>query len=270
MKWDFLIIFNALICGLFCSCSFEAIDPNRTPFEIIFDFADRPLWESWPDKDSEINVNMIIRSQFSDDAFIALWAEKLYSPYTVYHVLDTTANEPAMDSIVYHPSICESFKDSLNVDGFFIRAYMQFYYSYVGISDEYPIYFKKISVKKGKNKEHFKIVFPRNLSSILGQVKFHLGVGRFNDEMKKRFENFSEVIELSEQDNVYKNLYFETYPDSSNTSFVFSNYPLLSEISFFPEVSGNFIGRYYFYTNFIKLNGYPHAPEMRFDEYIYK
>ena len=242
---------------------------------ISYSFDDLPYPYYWLDKDDEINVNMIIRSDFSDDAFIVLYAVKEYRPYTRYYFLDTTTNEIEFSHYVSHPFIYEGFKDSMKIADFSIRSYFQYHNSlvdakngaYHGEPDDFPVYFKEISVRKGINREHFKIVFPRELISIPGKVHVGLGIGLYNDEMKKRFEIFPEVCELYDEDITYKNFYFEAFPDSSMTSLAFSSFTLLGRIYFFPEVSGKpfFIGR-----PGITLNEYGGAPEMRFDEYIYK
>ena len=276
-----------LVFSIFFSngCTKESkIDPNPTPYMVSYNFVGRPYWQSWPDKGVEINVNANIYSQFSDDAFIVLSAVKIYSPYTVYHVLDKTTKEYLEpNSYVHHPHIYEGFKDSLKIDGFDIRSYMQYRYFedggdfgiFVGTPVDFPVYFKKISLIKGTNKENFKIVFPRERCSIPGEVIIYMGIGRFNDEMKIRFENFPDVCELREceltgRDKSYANFYFETFPDSSKTSLVFSNFELLEKMSLLPEASRNITGRYYFnYYPSIRL-WYPDAPELRYDEFIYR
>lgn len=272
-----LVLFFTLC--FFCGCAEKKGDKNPTPYMIYFDFLDRPFYESWTDKDAVINVNINIQSEFSDDAFIVLTAVKEYSPYTIYHVYDKATNVLPKDSIVYHHKVFEGFSDSLKIEGFDICSYMQFrhYYddsvagTFVGAPNDFPVYFKKISVSKGKSKENFKIVFPRELVSILGKVEVNVGIGRLNDEINRRFENFPGEYELTEQDKDYVNFYFDIFPDSSNSSLVFSNFLFLEEMSLIPDVSVKITGKRYFKAfPRINLNGYPGAPEIRFDEYIYR
>jgi len=227
------------ICTL-CGCA--TVDYPSRPYMIVFNFVDRPWWESWKDKESEIEVKLDINSQFTDDAYLVVYPlGKRYCNTTKF-------------------SYFESFMDSLKIDGFHIRAYST---RYGGDPEAHPVYFKKIFVNKGKNQENFKIVFPRDLVSIPAAIGFSIGIGLFNDEMKKRFEeNFPGNYELTELDKNIQNAYFETFPDSSKTSFVFSYPTLLNEISFFPEDSIGYKGKQYFFSHQLKLNQYAGAPDL--------
>ena len=251
--------------------------PNHTPYMIHYDFIGRPYWEPWQDKGKEINVKLDIRSEFSDDAYLVLWAEKEYWPYTIYHVHDPVMYEGAMDStVVAKQPIYEGFKDSLKIDGFHIRSYYIFRHFYddpidgtfVGTPVDFPVYLKYIRVRKGKNSEKFKIVFPRDLVSIPGRINVLLGIGRFNDEIKSRFENFPGDYELSEPQISYYNLYFENFPDSSKTSLVFSSF--LGIASFYPDNFQKHAGKHYFFSQNIFLNIYSGAPRLWYEEYIYR
>ena len=282
-----LIIMIVLFLTIFilCGCTKENGKPNPRPSMINFDFIDRPWWESWPDKGTEINVKMDINSQFTGDAYLVLMVGKIYQPYTIIYTLDQATDKIISAEYVYHPHIAEGFKDSLKINGFNIRSYAFFnssYYSSLEVLNssleafaknpvDYPVYFKKISVRKGKNIEIFKIIFPRELVSIPGGVTVKLGIGRLNDEVKRRFEeNFPGQYELSESDIAHQKLYFETFPDSSKTSFVFSLLHLLDEISFFPEDPQKYTGKRYFSHWHIRLNQYYGAPKLEYEEYIYK
>jgi len=270
-------------------CAKKNGDPNHKPYQIYYyNFIDRPWYESWEDKGSEINVKMDIHSEFTDDAYLIVYTNgKEFRQHYIYRTFNLATSEVTEDSIVCH-SYLESFRDSLKIEGFHIRAYTVYdndsaYVNgynttcsrYVEIPFEtpvdYPVYFKQIRVKKGKNRENFKIVFPRELVSIPGIVRIYVGIGRFNDEIKSRFEeNFPGDYELTERDIAYQNLYFETFPDSSKTSFVFTNYNLLSGISFFPEDPQKFTGKRYYFTHWITLNFYVDAPNLQKIVYIYK
>ena len=200
-----------------------------------------------------------------------------------YVTIILATGEAKTDSIICN-SYYESFKDSLKIDGFHIRAYRQIINDstyinngnctgFVGIPFEtpfdYPVYFKKIRVKKGKNKESFKIVLPRELVSIPGEIRVLVGIGRWNDEIKSRFEeNFPGDYELTERDIAYQNLYFETFPDSSKTSFVFSTFRM-RDISFFPDDSQKFRGKHYFFYHWISLGAYD-ALDLQKNEFTYK
>ena len=281
MKNIFVIVIT--ICVL-SGCAGERGDPHPTPYMIYFDFIDRPWWESWPDKGKEINVKLDIHSEFTDDAYLVVYTNgKEFRLHYEYVTIILATGEAKTDSIICN-SYYESFKDSLKIDGFHIRAYRQIINDstyinngnctgFVGIPFktpfDYPVYFKKIRVRKGKNRENFKIVFPRELVSIPCKMNICLGIGRFNDEIKSRFEeNFPGDYELTEQDIAYQNLYFKTFPDSSLTSFVFTH--LLREISFFPEDSQKYTGKRYFFDHWITLNNYYGAPNMQNVEYTYK
>jgi len=261
--------------------------PNLQPFQIYYDFIDRPYWESWEDKGSEINVKLDIRSEFSGDAYLVVSTMgKEFRPYTIYRTFNLATSEVTEDSIVCN-SYLEPFRDSLKIDGFHIRAYSQldndstYVQSYTTTCSrfvkipfetpfDYPVYIKQILVKKGKNKENFKIVFPRELVSIPGKNIIIVGIGCFNDEIKSRFEeNFPGDYELTERDIAYQNLYFKTFPDSSKTSFVFSCH-LMESISFFPEDPQKFTGKRYFFYHWITLNNYSGAPNLQKVEYTYK
>jgi hypothetical protein len=188
--------------------------------------------------------------------------------------VDRTTNEPILDSIASQSvESREGTKDNLKIDGFHIRTYAipheLFYIEGITTPTDYPVYFKEISLKKGKNKEDFKIVFPRNIASIPGRIHITVGIGRFNDEIKRRFEeNFPGDFELTDRDKSYQDLYFKNFPDSSKTSMVFSNIHFLDEILFFPEDPSKFAGKRYFWYYNIILNGYNGAPRVECEEYI--
>jgi len=285
MKNIFVIAIG--ICFLYGCGNDKA--PQIEQYMIYFDFIDRPLWESWPDRSAVLNVKMNIHSEFNDDAYLVLYSSgKQFRPCTRYLIyVNSTSGGYTKDSTVYHPVIYEPFRDSLKMDGFHIRSYVQYipvYYPNDALAFpvdnpvDYPLYFKKIRVKKGKNRENFKIVFPRNIVEIPSFMDIVIGVGRYNDETKNLFEEkYPGYYELSEFDKERQNLYFETFPDSSKTSFVFSAF-LMEYISFVPDEPQKFNsvdlkfgiirGKYYGRSWRIKLNWYVDAPYLECDECI--
>ena len=270
------LIFSILIIltiFISCGCTRENEKPNNRLSMISFDFIDRPWWESWPDKGAEVNVKMDISSQFTGDAYLVMTVGKEYYPFTIYTILDQATNEYIATEIVYHPQIYEGFKDSLKINDFHTCSYSLICdNNFVENPVDYPVYFKKISVIKGNNKENFKIVFPRELVSIPGKINVSLGIGRLNNEIKSRFEeNFPGQYELSESDIAYQKLYFDTFPDSSKTSLVFSNFNLLYEVSFFKkENMPQGYGTSNFFSHRFSLNWYSGALQLWYEEYIYK
>jgi len=285
-----IFIIAIVLCITICfltGCARKNGEPNPTPHMIYYDFIDRPYWEFWPDKGKEINVKLDIHSEFTDDAYLAVYTfGKEFRSQITYQTISLVTSEITTDSIVCR-SYLETFRDSLKIDGFHIRAYRQYLNSdslYIfGFSPEcnrfvefpfetpfdYPVYFKKIRVKKGKNKESFKIVLPRELVSIPGEIRVLVGIGRWNDEIKSRFEeNFPGDYELTEYDKANQNLYFETFPDSSKTSFVFSTFRM-RDISFFPDDSQKFRGKHYFFYHWISLGAYD-ALDLQKNEFTYK
>jgi len=277
-----------VIC--FSCCVHKEVDFDPRPFMIDYDFIDRPYWwETWPDKEEEIDVNLDIRSEFTGDAYLVVaTVGNIYRSCTIYKTINLVTSETTTDSIICSPRI-ETFKDSLKIDGFHIRAYTQYindsyfiegnYYADDALFAEipvetpfdYPIYFKEIRVRKGKNRENFKIRFPRELASIPGRVDVWIGIGGFSADIKSRFEeNFPGDYKLTERDIAYQNSYFESFPDSSKTSFVFSRFGLLQEISFLKVDSQKIYGRYYFFYRCINLNEYKCSPKLSNVEYTYK
>ena len=123
---------------------------------------------------TELNVMLDFNSVIADDACLILYAEK------EYHLLSLDA-----------PVELEGFKDSLKIDGFHVRSYFLptgCYADEVLNPVDYPVYIKKVSIKKGANREEFKIVFPRNIASIPGKVMVSAGIVRLNDEIRNNFE----------------------------------------------------------------------------------
>ena len=287
-KISVLMAIFAIAISSGCDLTKQSGEPNTSPSMIfIRKFIDRPYWNSWLDTGSEIHVKLEIDSEFTDDAFLVLYTSgKQYLPCIHYLIYNTATSKYDKDSTVYQ-SVYEPFRDSLKIDGFHIRSYSVFsninYNSINGFfvknPVDYPVYFKKIRVKKGKNKENFKIVFPRDLVSIPSAMSFQIGVGRFNDEIKSRFEeNFPGDYELSEWEKNLQNVYFEFFPDSSKTSFVFSNFQLLTRISFFPDEPQKLsrtdfydkilYGKFYFHQHQIFLNSYISPPRLKCEERI--
>ena len=131
----FLVIFTLSMCN----CDFNPSEATSIiHFSNSVDFHLR-------DNGTELDVKLDFQSKFSDNAFLILLVGKEYPTYT------------------------EGFKDSLKIKGFSIRSY-SLSYDYcindAGSPFDYPLYIKTISIKRGQNKESFKIVFPRNIASI--------------------------------------------------------------------------------------------------------
>ena len=98
---------------------------------------------------AELEVKLDINSSVTDEAYLVLYVEKEYS------------------------AVLEGFKDSLKIDGFHVRSYHipnGCSADEVPTPVDYPVYIKKTSIKKGVNRENFKIVFPKNIASIPAKV----------------------------------------------------------------------------------------------------
>ena len=221
------------IC-IFSKCSSCDIKPP-SPYSSIKIIS--PAVYQLNENGTEVDIKLDIHSFVEDDAYLVLRVEKLCHQYS--------SNTP---------SIYEGFKDSLKIEGFHVRSYSTLY-NYNGITDtdgsivDFPMYIKKTSIRKGNNKEEFKIVLPRTLSSINAQVRVLIGIVRFNAEIKNNFENFPDKYKWSvttqcDHGNFdsYPKFYFENFPDSSKTSFVFSNFYILESMSW---MSGNEIPTLY-------------------------
>ena len=135
----------------------------------------------------------------------------------------------------------EGFKDSLKIDGFDIRSHLL-----VDATSpfDYPVYIKKISVKKGTSQVFIdNIVLPKNYSGI-ANLSGQIGVLRIDDEIIKNFEKYPEGFYKIEWDNNipefedlptgehYLKEYLNAFPDSSMVSLVFSDFEILRLMSF--------------------------------------
>ena len=228
MKHITVIVYKLFIIVCFIlmwSCSYCKVKPPDPPTVIQLESSvDYQLDKSG----TELDMKLEFHSDIMDDAYLILQVEKLCQ--------------------IYSPAIFEGFRDSLRIDGFKVRSYSIYYFynidSYsidtVGTPVDYPIYIKKLFVKKGKNNEDFKIVFPRNITSNSAKIRVWIGIVRFNDEIKRNFEKFPEKYQYSSMShniaNNYKKFYLNVFPDSSNTSLVFSNFSFIEEMSW---LSGN-------------------------------
>jgi len=165
----------------------------------------------------ELDVQLEINSGFTDDAYLVLYVEKEYA------------------------SVLEGFKDSLKVDGFHVCSYHipdGCSANEVPTPVDYPVYTKKTSIKKGKNSVNFKIVFPKNIASIPAKVIVSVGIVRFNEEIKNNckadrsnfgyygygYDGFTNKHNCFDN---YQKLFFEAFPDSSNTALAFSKFDFL-------------------------------------------
>jgi len=147
-----------------------------------------------------------IHSKISCEAYLIVFLSKRYSPLSLV--------EPFKN---------EGFKDSLKVDGFHVRAYSFF-------SVDYPVYIKKVSIRKGENRVSFKIVFPKNYSGIANVIG-GIGILRIDEEIINRFENLPSDYELEESQKEYVENYFEAFPDSSKTSLMFTGLYMFREMT---------------------------------------
>ena len=222
MKYN-LILSIGLILAIFPSCCRKSACVDfATPSVINTIIVDYQLKNG-----TELDVNLDFHSDIADDACLVIYFVKHYTGKK------------------------EGFKDSLKIDGFHIRCYTSkhIYYHGAGAPDDYPVYIKKIFVEKGKNKENFKIVLPKNID-LMPYMSIGLAIVRYNDAIKSNIENFPEFpshfhrfyhITQSEI-NDYQQSYFECFPDSSKTSLVFSYFPFLINMSY---LEGNEAPGYY-------------------------
>ena len=179
----------------------------------------KPIEYQMNSDNTELDVKLNFNSGFADDAYLVVYAEKEYASTL--------------------PSVLDGFKDNLKINGFHVRSYFiqnGYHADEVITSVDYPVYVKNISVKKGINRESFKIVFPRNIASMQANVSINVGIVRYSNEIKDKFENHTTVNhgvdgnELFGYEN-YKNLFFESFPDSSKTALAFSNFDFLFDLS---------------------------------------
>jgi len=101
---------------------------------------------------------------------------------------------------------------------------------------DFPVYLKKIQLKKGKNVDQIHLKFEQRIRS--GNWNFpvndpiiSLSVLRWNNQIKTQIENYPFNYQPSLVDRINYNQYFKVFPDSSISSFVFSNAQYLWEMS---------------------------------------
>jgi len=223
MKNNFVIVI-VLLLTIFHSCCRKSADIDfGTPNVINTITVDYKLAN-----DTELDVNLDFHSDIADDACLVMSLVK--------HYRDPTEHE--------------WFKDSMKIDGFNIRCYTPLHIlNGFGTPFDYPVYIKKIFVKKNKNKENLKIVFPKNID-LMPYMSIGVAIVRYNDAIKSNIEKFPDFPSYShilypikhEEIDSYQNIYFECYPDSSKTSLVFSNFAYLINMSF---LEGNEAPGYY-------------------------
>jgi hypothetical protein len=96
---------------------------------------------------------------------------------------------------------------------------------------DFPVYIKKIHLKKGVNNEKVNIKFEQPLEYPINNPSIRLHVLRINDRIKKQIEGYPSKYEPCEYARLLHDMYFKTFPDSSLTSFVFSSHLLMIEMS---------------------------------------
>jgi len=156
---------------------------------------------------TELGVEIDILSDFTSDACL---------------ILNVAKEMPS--------KIDEGFKDSLKIDGFYVRSYSIKDYDRVinglGSSTDFPVYVKDVFIIEGKNHASFKIVFPETIASVAWNIYVDAGIFKFDDEIKSKFEH---SINRNGID------YFKIFPDSSSTSYIFTEPSLIKS---FAESSG--------------------------------
>jgi len=211
----FLIaIVSVLAICILSGCCFSDVDPISPDMIKIYDSIDYQL----NNNGKELEVKLNFHSDFADEAFLIVKVSKKNQRGQI-----------------------EGFRDSLKIDDFHIRSYV------VNDEDTYldsPIYVKNVLVAKKKNHESFKIIFPRNIVSMAGEVIINVGVVRYSVQIKNNFENHH-MWDYWESRNYIPN-YFKAFPDSSKTSFVFSDSHWLREFSL---MRGNEAPRIYYDRN---------------------
>ena len=101
---------------------------------------------------------------------------------------------------------------------------------------DFPVYVKKIRLKKGKNVEQIRINFEQRIRSGNWNLPennpiISLAVVRWNDQIQTQIVNYPWNFQPSLADRITYNQYFKAFSDSSLTSFVFSNFYHLQEMS---------------------------------------
>lgn len=203
MKNNFVISI-ALILTIYISGCCIAVKPSHDYiYPIKFSNMD---WQLNNDG-TELDVKFEILSDFADDACLILNVEKEISGKRN-----------------------EGFRDSLVIDGFYVRSY--------SIKDtnriinglitpvDFPVYIKEVFIHEGINREIFKIIFPKNIELVSGSVYVEVGIFKFDDEIKGKFELLNQWWSA-------RNKYFKVFPDSSNTSYVFTDPPLIKDYTTF-------------------------------------
>ncbi|MDR2927268.1 MAG: hypothetical protein LBV41_03565 [Cytophagaceae bacterium] len=102
-------------------------------------------------------------------------------------------------------------------------------------SFDFPVYIKEICLKKGKNIEKINIHFEQPLEYGINDPIVALRILRINDQIETQIENYPWKYRPSATDKIAYDQYFKSFPDSSISSFVFSNSNLLKEMSMLTE-----------------------------------
>ena len=96
---------------------------------------------------------------------------------------------------------------------------------------DFPVYFRKIYLKKGKNIEKATIKFEQPLDRGVNDPGIYLYVLRMNEKIKNQIESYPDNYQLSLSEKILYNQYFKAFPDSSLVSFVFSRADLIMKMS---------------------------------------
>jgi len=202
------------ICVSHSCCFGVEIDPDWEE-KYLINFDNTTSWQI-SDNGTELDVKLEFFSDFTDDACLILYVTK----------------EIVKDELYLY----EGFKDSLEIDNFYVRSYAITVYdpsNHSSISnydkimnglispDDFPVYVKNIFINAGKNHESFKIVFPESIFSISGNVFVDIGIFKFDNEIKSLFK----------YPHGATSDYFKVFPDSSNTSYIFSDPVLIQYLT---------------------------------------
>jgi len=201
------------ICGSKACCFGVEIDPPyEEKYQIRFNNN-----QDLQINGTELDVKIDFFSDFTDNACLILSVVKEFSKE---------------DHHIY-----EGFRDSLEIDNFYIRSYSIKIYNPSNLSSislydnimngsispiDFPVYVKNIFINTGKNYESFKIAFPENISSTAGSIYVDIAIVRFNKDIKRKFEMQTRLTYLS---------YYKIFPDSSVTSFIFTEPKEMNNLS---------------------------------------
>ena len=220
----FVVVLISMIAVFCFSCKQEPCkvfsEPLWAPVSIIE--IKSPVEYYFNKNGNELDVVLDIESGFSDDAYLLLDLKK--------------KNDTKI----------EGFKDSLIMNGFFVRSYFlsdSYINGGIDTAIDYPVYIKKLVLDKGINKVSFTIIFPRNIDSF-AEIAVNATILRNNYEIKSQFEEYEEYREytMNSENRLRRKNYFEAFPDSSVVSYIFSNdYQKLYGLTLLSKGEGPFI-----------------------------